>query len=74
MTTYRIVSIDGIDFGHYSAESPLAALDALARDAGYASQADAVAQGITPFTGTVTEEVDGCATGNGALYEPTPTA
>ncbi len=42
--------------GTYTAETPAEALDAMAQDAGYASQADAAAQGMA-FTGTV-EVVD----------------
>jgi hypothetical protein len=35
MSTYRIVSIDGIDFGTYEGLCEVDALDAMAREAGY---------------------------------------
>ncbi len=54
MQSYRIVSSAGQDMGTYTAADPLAALDAMARDAGYKSQADAEAQGV-PFEGEVFE-------------------
>lgn len=43
MTTYKITSSAGIDMGTYTAPSESDALDALARDAGYESQAAAMA-------------------------------
>jgi|HubBroStandDraft_1064217.scaffolds.fasta_scaffold00294_2 hypothetical protein len=55
MSRYRIVSDAGVDMGTYEAASPYAALDAAARDAGYASQADATERGVAAFAGTVTE-------------------
>jgi len=54
--TFRIVSSAGVDMGQYQGETEAEALDAMAQDAGYASQADAAAQGMA-FTGTV-EVVD----------------
>ena len=68
MAQFRIISEQGFDFGVYEAGSADEALDAMARDAGYASAADAAAT-VGPFEGTVTEEEEGCFTGNGALYE-----
>jgi hypothetical protein len=55
MGIYRIVSGAGQDLGTYESSSAEGALDALARDAGYASQEDAEAHGIAPFDGVVTE-------------------
>ena len=58
MTTYQITSSAGVDMGVYAGESPEAALDAMARDAGYpGGQADVAAQGIAPFDGTVEEVI-----------------
>ncbi|MEY5060448.1 MAG: hypothetical protein RIS45_369, partial [Planctomycetota bacterium] len=51
---YRIVSSDGADLGIYRASSERAALDAMARRAGYRSQAEA-ARVAGPFRGYVTE-------------------
>jgi hypothetical protein len=56
MSFYRIVSNEGIDLGTYEGNTPTEALDAMARDAGYKSQKDAVSSGIEPFFGTITEE------------------
>lgn len=53
MGAYRIVSSAGVDMGTYQAESERAALDAMARDAGYADQRAAEAVAGT-FDGTVT--------------------
>jgi len=58
MTTYKITSSAGVELGTYEADSVAGALDAMARDAGYASQADAVAQGVEPFTGIVEQTMD----------------
>jgi len=58
MTTYKITSSQGVDMGTYEAADVAGALDAMARDAGYESQADAVERGVEPFTGIV-EEVAG---------------
>lgn len=55
MKTYRIISSAGVDLGTYEAGTKEEALDAMARDAGYSSQADAEARGIAPFDGTVEE-------------------
>lgn len=52
---FKIVSAAGVDLGTYAAASKKAALDAMARDAGYKSQADTIRQGVAPFAGTVTE-------------------
>lgn len=57
MKTYRVISSMGIDLGTYEAENPNAALDVLARDAGYKNAAEA-AEVAGPFNGYV-EEVGG---------------
>ena len=59
MTTYRIISNAGQDMGTYEADSEAEALNAMARDAGYADQSEA-AEVAGPFDGTVqsTEERD----------------
>lgn len=36
---YKITSVSGVEMGDYAGESPEAALDALARDAGYDNHA-----------------------------------
>lgn len=54
MTSYQITSSAGVDLGTYEAATADEALDAMARDAGYASQAAAVDAGIVPFDGRVT--------------------
>lgn len=46
MTTYTITSTAGIHLGTYTAADKASALDALARDAGYADYAEA--QAIAP--------------------------
>jgi len=44
MTTYRITNTtSGVVLGDYSAETPSAALDAMAREAGYDNRAEAAA-------------------------------
>jgi len=50
---YRIVSSAGVELGTYEGETEREALDAMARDAGYASQADAEARGVAPFDGRI---------------------
>lgn len=52
MSHYRITSSAGQDLGTYEADSPEAALDAMAREAGYESQADA-AETVGAFDGKV---------------------
>lgn len=52
MTTYQIISAQGADLGTYTAASEADALDAMARDAGYASEAEAT-EVAGPFEGTV---------------------
>lgn len=54
MASYQIISSAGVDLGTYEAESRDAALDAMARDAGYSDAADAAEQ-IGAFDGTVSE-------------------
>lgn len=54
MTTYQIVSSAGVDFGTYTATTAEEALDAMARDAGYHSAADAAEQ-IGVFDGSIVE-------------------
>jgi hypothetical protein len=50
---WKITSEGGVTLGTYEAETAEDALDAMAREAGYESEADAVARGITPFKGRV---------------------
>ena len=56
MTTYKITSSAGQDMGTYDADTERGALDAMAREAGYASQAEA-AEVAGAFEGRV-EAVD----------------
>ena len=56
MRNYHIVSSDFIDLGIYRAENVEGALDAMAREAGYESQADALARGVDRFCGSISEE------------------
>lgn len=57
MSHYRITSSAGVELGIYEGETAEEALDAMARDAGYESEADSVAQGVGAFDGTI-EEID----------------
>jgi hypothetical protein len=57
MTMWQVTSSAGVDMGVYEGETPADALDAMARDAGYKSQADATDSGISPFEGTVAREM-----------------
>lgn len=57
--TYRITSLAGQDMGAYPGATPGEALDAMARDAGYADQAAAAAV-AGPFDGEVKPEVIVC--------------
>lgn len=68
MTTYRITSNVGIDLGYFSGTCPGDALDAMAREAGYADQADALASGVAPFHGTVAKRVGPGVYGSGRYY------
>lgn len=57
-TTYRISSREtGLVLGEYQAESPEAALDAMARDAGYRDHAHACETTETDGSELVVEEV-----------------
>lgn len=58
MKTFKIISSAGVDMGTYQGDSPAGALDAMARDAGYADQRDATAV-AGPFEGVVMR-VDAC--------------
>lgn len=53
MTKYQITSSAGVDMGAFEGETEVEALDAMARDAGYANQADVIADGIAPFDGVI---------------------
>jgi hypothetical protein len=55
--SWKIVSSSGVELGTYPGATKRAALDAMARDAGYRSQLDAVRNGIAPFSGDVVESV-----------------
>lgn len=58
MKRWRVVSRDGVIMGIYPGITSWDALDAMARDAGYRSQADAIARGIAPFNGwCIAEEI-----------------
>ena len=54
MTSYQIISSAGVEMGVSEAATAAEALEEMARDAGYESQADAAAQ-VGPFDGTVRE-------------------
>ena len=56
MSSYKIVSAQGQEMGVYEGETKADALDAMARDAGYDSQA-AAAEVAGPFDGTIAELV-----------------
>lgn len=58
MRQWRITSGSGVEMGAYEGATEAEALDAFARDAGYADQAEAV-RVAGPFEGTV-EEVQAC--------------
>jgi hypothetical protein len=55
MAAWQITSSAGVDLGTYEGETETDALDAMARDAGYESQADANARGVAAFDGVVRE-------------------
>lgn len=55
MSRYQITSSAGVAMGIYEGETPADTLDAMARDAGYASQADVTETLGEPFDGTVIE-------------------
>jgi hypothetical protein len=52
---FKIISAHGADLGTYQAASKKSALDKMAREAGYKSQADTLRNGIAPFAGEVLE-------------------
>jgi hypothetical protein len=77
MTLYKITSIAGVRMGAYEAVDEAGALDAMARDAGYANAA-AAAEAVGAFDGTVTavaasmpQKNDGAMTLR-YIAEPTP--
>jgi hypothetical protein len=57
LKTFEITSGAGVNLGTYAAKSPKAALDAMARDAGYESQAHAEKATGEAFGGKVAEVV-----------------
>ncbi len=67
MTTYQITSAQGQDMGQYEAASPAAALDAMARDAGYRDATDAAEQ-VGTFEGTIEEREEDRALQDAADY------
>lgn len=59
LKTFEITSSAGVNLGTYAAKSPKEALNAMARDAGYESQAHAEKATGEAFSGKVTEVVLG---------------
>lgn len=53
MRKWKITSAAGVEMGVYEGETADEALDAMARGAGYESQADAVERGVASFKGKV---------------------